>query len=329
MLELARTKEASVSDEDKTKVSGSQASERTSHRASNMKKKPPISERIVPALLFMCALVSVLTTIGIIFTLLFETINFFKIVSVFEFFTGLQWAPLFRPQHFGILPLISGTLLITLIASLVAVPIGLASAIYLSEYAPDKVRRVVKPVLEILAGIPTIVYGFFALTLVTPFIRFFLPETDFFNALSAGIVVGIMIIPMVASLSEDAMTAVPRALREGALALGATKLETSLKVVVPAALSGIVASVVLSLSRAIGETMIVTLAAGATPKMALNPLESIQTMTAYIVQISHGDAPFGSVEYLSLYAVGATLFVMTLIMNLLAQFISRKYREEY
>lgn len=296
---------------------------------SNLKKRPPVTNRIIPALLFMCALVSVLTTAGIIFTLLFETINFFTEVSVLEFITGTQWAPLFKPQHFGILPLVTGTLLITLIASLVAVPIGLASAIFLSEYAPDKVRRVIKPILEILAGIPTIVYGFFALTLVTPFIRFFIPQTDFFNALSAGIVVGIMIIPMVASLSEDAMRAVPRALREGALALGATKLETSLKVVVPAALSGIVASVVLSLSRAIGETMIVTLAAGATPKMAFNPLESIQTMTAYIVQISSGDAPFGTVEYMSLYAVGTTLFIMTLVMNMLAQYISRKYREEY
>ncbi|RXT04952.1 phosphate ABC transporter permease subunit PstC [Ammoniphilus sp. CFH 90114] len=294
-----------------------------------MKKKPPISERIVPAILLLCALVSVFTTIGIIGTLLLETIEFFKVVSVIEFFTGTKWAPLFKPQYFGILPLITGTLLIAFIASLVAVPIGLASAIYLSEYAPPKVRKTVKPILEILAGIPTIVYGFFALTLVTPLIRFFLPGTDFFNALSAGIVVGIMIIPMVASLSEDAMTAVPRSLREGALALGATKLETSLKVVVPAALSGIVASVVLSLSRAVGETMIVTLAAGATPKMAFNPLESIQTMTAYIVQISHGDAPFGTIEYLSLYAVGSTLFVMTLVMNMLAQYISRKYREEY
>lgn len=300
-----------------------------SHRARNMKKRPPISEKIMPNLLLLCALVSVFTTIGIIFTLLFETLNFFKQVSIIEFLTGFKWAPLFKPQHFGILPLVSGTLLITLIASIVAVPIGLASAIFLSEYAPDKLRRIIKPILEILAGIPTIVYGFFALTLVTPFIRLFLPETDFFNALSAGIVVGIMIIPMVASLSEDAMTAVPRSLREGALALGATKLETSIKVVVPAALSGIVASVVLSLSRAIGETMIVTLAAGATPKMAYNPLESIQTMTAYIVQISSGDAPFGTVEYLSLYAVGATLFIMTLIMNMLAQYIARKYREEY
>lgn len=322
---MATTKNSTKDKTNKIEVSGYE----TAHRASNMRKKPPLSNRIIPALLFLCALVSVLTTAGIIFTLLFETINFFQQVSLIEFLTGTQWAPLFRPQHFGILPLVTGTLLITFIASLVAVPIGLASAIFLSEYAPEKVRRVIKPILEILAGIPTIVYGFFALTLVTPFIRLFLPETDFFNALSAGIVVGIMIIPMVASLSEDAMTAVPRALREGALALGATKLETSLKVVVPAALSGIVASVVLSLSRAIGETMIVTLAAGATPKMAFNPLESIQTMTAYIVQISSGDAPFGSIEYMSLYAVGATLFVMTLVMNMLAQYISRRYREEY
>ena len=326
MLDLATKSSAKAQVKDiKLETSSNEAS----NRGSKMKKKPPVSDRIIPALLFMCALVSVLTTVGIISTLLFETINFFKQVSLFEFLTGTKWAPLFKPQHFGILPLVTGTLLITFIASIVAVPIGLASAIFLSEYAPDKVRHVIKPLLEILAGIPTIVYGFFALTLVTPFIRLFLPETDFFNALSAGIVVGIMIIPMVASLSEDAMTAVPRTLREGAFALGATKLETSLKVVVPAALSGIVASVVLSLSRAIGETMIVTLAAGATPKMAFNPLESIQTMTAYIVQISSGDAPFGTIEYLSLYAVGATLFVITMVMNMFAQYISRKYREEY
>lgn len=219
--------------------------------------------------------------------------------------------------------------MITAIASVLAIPIGLGSAIYLSEYAPGKVRSVLKPVLEILAGIPTIVYGFFALTFVTPIIKFIFPNTDIFNALSAGIVVGIMIIPLISSLSEDAMVAVPAALRNGAYALGSTKLEVALKIVVPAALSGIVSSFVLALSRAIGETMIVTLAAGALPNMSFNPLESVQTLTAYIVSVSSGDTRYGSVEYLTIYAVGITLFVMTLLMNILAGYISRKFREEY
>ena len=214
-------------------------------------------------------------------------------------------------------------------AAMVAIPIGLASAIYLSEYAPDGLRRVLKPILEILAGIPTVVYGFFAFTFVTPLLRNFLPEMGVFNALSASIVVGIMIIPMIASLSEDAMSSVPRGIREAAYAMGSTKLEVSLKVVVPAALSGIIASFVLGLSRAIGETMIVTLAAGATPKMTFDPTESIQTMTAYMVQAAMGDISFGSTVYKSIYAVGMTLFVFTLVMNLLAQYISRRFKEEY
>jgi phosphate transport system permease protein len=231
--------------------------------------------------------------------------------------------------EFGVLPLVSGTLKITLVASVVAMPIGLGSAIYLSEYAPEKVRSMVKPILEILAGIPTIVYGFFALTFVTPLIKSLIPETDLFNALSAGIVVGIMIIPMISSLSEDAMMAVPRSLRDAAYALGSTRLETALKVVVPAAFSGIVASFVLALSRAVGETMIVTLAAGALPTLNWSFLESVQTLTAYIVAVSQGDAAYGSVEYLTIYAVGITLFVITLIMNMIAGYISRKFREEY
>ncbi|MFC4075753.1 phosphate ABC transporter permease subunit PstC [Salinithrix halophila] len=288
-------------------------------------------EGMIPKLLLVCALVSVFTTFGIVFTLLLETSSFFQKVSLIDFITGTEWTALFSgtQQKFGVLPLISGTLLVTGVAALVAVPIGLASAIYLSEYAHRQVRKVVKPILEILAGVPTIVYGFFALTFVTPLLRTFLPDMSVFNALSAGIVVGIMIIPMIASLSEDAMNSVPRNIREAAYAMGSTKLEVALKVVVPAALSGIIASFVLGLSRAIGETMIVTIAAGATPNMTFNPTDTIQTMTAYIVQAATGDNSYGSIAYTSIYAVGITLFLFTLAMNLLAQYISRRFKEEY
>ncbi|BFH15442.1 phosphate ABC transporter permease subunit PstC [Paenibacillus melissococcoides] len=288
-----------------------------------------LSDKIVPVLLFLCAAVSVLTTIGIVYTLFSETWNFFSRVNIADFLFGTRWSPLIQPKEFGILPLIGGTLLVTLIACLVAIPIGLASAIYLSEYAPDRVRKIVKPVLEVLAGVPTIVYGYFALTFVTPIIREIFPSTGVFNALSAGIVVGIMIIPMVSSLSEDAMTAVPRSLRHGAYALGATRFEVALKIVVPAALSGIVSSAVLAFSRAIGETMIVTVAAGATPQLTFNPLESIQTMTAYIVQVSLGDTPHGSIEYGTIFAVGMTLFIITFLLNILALWVARRFREEY
>lgn len=289
-----------------------------------------ISEKVAPLIFLLCAVISVFTTIGIIFTLLLETITFFNRVSIIEFITSIEWYPFVENDpSYGILPLILGTLLITLIAMLVAIPIGLASAIYLSEYASDQTRRVIKPILEVLAGVPTIVYGFFALTFVTPLLQNFIPSLPIFNALSPGIVVGIMIIPMIASLSEDAMSSVPRSMREGALAMGATKLEVALKVVLPAALSGIIASFVLGISRAIGETMIVAVAAGSTPKFTLDVTESIQTMTAYIVQVSLGDAGYGSTVYYSIYAVGMTLFVFTLLMNLLAQYISRKFREEY
>ncbi|HEY0827798.1 MAG TPA: phosphate ABC transporter permease subunit PstC [Bacilli bacterium] len=292
-------------------------------------KKSYAADKIMPVILFLCAFVSVITTAGIVITLLTETFQFFKQVSIIEFFTSTKWSPLIEPKSFGIMSLLSGTFLVTLIACLVAIPIGLMSAIYLSEYAPIRVRSIVKPILEVLAGVPTIVYGYFALTFVTPLIRIILPETGIFNALSASIVVGIMIIPMVTSLSEDAMMAVPRALRDGAYALGATRLEVAWKIVVPAALSGIVASFVLAFSRAIGETMIVTLAAGATPKLTADPLESIQTMTAYIVQVSLGDTPHGTVEYGSIYAVGMTLFVITFLLNILAQYVARRFREEY
>jgi phosphate transport system permease protein len=292
-------------------------------------KRKSISDLVIPKILLAFTLLSIVTTVGIVVTLLTETINFFRIVSIFEFFTDTQWTPLFAEKHFGILPLLSGTLLITIGAAIVAVPVGLFSAIYLSEYASDRVRNVVKPVLEVLAGIPTIVYGFFALTFVTPVLRLIFPEMSIFNAASASIVVGIMIIPMISSLSEDAMASVPSSIRDAAYALGSTRLEVSLKVVVPAALSGIVASFVLALSRAIGETMIVALAAGATPNLTLNPLESIQTMTAFIVQVSKGDTPHGSIEYLSIFAVGMSLFVLTFLMNMLARYFTRRFKEEY
>jgi phosphate transport system permease protein len=287
------------------------------------------NERLIGAALFLCSVVSILTTIGIVAVLVYESTAFFRQVSIIEFLTGRQWTPMFIEQHFGILPLLTGSLLIAFFAGIVALPVGLAAAIYLSEYASDGVRKVLKPVLEILAGIPTVVYGFFALTFVTPIIRSIWPGTDVYNALSASIVVGIMIIPMVSSLSEDAMSAVPRVLREGAYALGATKFEVATRTVVPAALSGIIASFILAVSRAIGETMIVTIAAGGQANLTLNPLRSVQTMTAYIAQTATGELAHGSVEYQTIFAVGLTLFAITLIMNILSIFLLRRYREVY
>ncbi|MGF9975216.1 phosphate ABC transporter permease subunit PstC [Viridibacillus arvi] len=297
---------------------------------SRGKGSKKIVEKVMPILLFTTALISVLTTFGIVFTLIFETFEFFKEVPIIDFLFGTEWLPFSsREPMYGILPLILGTLKVTVIAVLVAVPLGIAAAIYLSEYASDRTRRTIKPVLEILAGIPTIVYGFFALTFVTPMLQELIPGLKIFNALSPGIVVGIMILPMIASLSEDAMTSVPNAMREGALALGSTKLEVAIKIVLPAALSGILASVVLAVSRAIGETMIVSLAGGATPTFDFSVTDSIQTMTAYIVQVSTGDAGYGTTIYYSIYSVGFTLFIFTLLMNLLAHFISKRFREEY
>jgi phosphate transport system permease protein len=289
-----------------------------------------IVEKIVPKVLLITAIISVLTTMGILFTLISESLTFFQKIPFIEFITSTEWSPFNSSDpKFGIYPLLMGTLKVTIVAMIVAIPAGLASAIYLSEYASDKTRRTIKPILEVLAGIPTIVYGFFALTFVTPLLQEFIPALGIFNALSPGIVVGIMIIPMVASLSEDAMTAVPKSLREGALGLGSTKFEVAVKVVIPAALSGIISSFVLAFSRAIGETMIVSVAGGATPSMSLDLTQSIQTMTAYIVQVSGGDISHGSITYYSIYAVGMALFVFTLLMNLLAQYISRRFREEY
>ncbi|MDP2469711.1 MAG: phosphate ABC transporter permease subunit PstC [Candidatus Palauibacterales bacterium] len=286
-------------------------------------------ERLIAALLFGCGLISVLTTVGIVVVLVTESAGFFREVPIAEFLTGTRWSPMYSEQHFGILPLLNGTLLIAAGSMLVALPVGLTSAIYLSEYAAPRTRAVIKPILEVLAGIPTVVYGYFALTFVTPLIRMAFPGTGIFNAASGAIVVGIMIIPMVASLSEDALNAVPLSLREAAYGLGATKFEVSTRVVVPSALSGIVASFILAISRAVGETMAVTLAAGATPKMTLNFLESIQTMTAYIVQVSLGETPHGTLEYRTIFAVGLVLFLITLVMNLLSQRITRRFREEY
>jgi len=286
-------------------------------------------ERLIAALLFGCGLISVLTTVGIVVVLVTESAGFFREVPIAEFLTGTRWSPMYSEQHFGILPLLNGTLLIAAGSMLVALPVGLTSAIYLSEYAAPRTRAVIKPILEVLAGIPTVVYGYFALTFVTPLIRMAFPGTGIFNAASGAIVVGIMIIPMVASLSEDALNAVPLSLREAAYGLGATKFEVSTRVVVPSALSGIVASFILAISRAVGETMAVTLAAGATPKMTLNFLESIQTMTAYIVQVSLGETPHGTLEYRTIFAVGLVLFLITLVMNLVSQRITRRFREEY
>jgi phosphate transport system permease protein len=295
----------------------------------NKKSMANIMEKIIPAILFILASITILTTLGILYTLLTEAIEFFKRVPIWEFFTTTELKPLSQNPKFGVLPLINGTIISTIIAMLIAGPIGLMSAIYLSEYASDKVRRVLKPLLEVLAGIPTIVYGFFAFTFVTPLIRSVWPEVEATNILSPGIVMGVMIIPMIASLSEDAMNSVPNAMREGSLAMGATKLETTFKVVIPAAFSGIIASFVLGISRAIGETMIVTIASGSSKNFTFDITQSMQTMTAYIVEVSGGEAAAGSTIYYSLYAVALTLFVFTLLMNLLARYVSRKFREEY
>ncbi len=286
-------------------------------------------ERAIEGALFLCALLSVGTTAGIIAVLAAETVAFFREVSIVEFLTGTEWTPLFATQQFGVLPLLLGTTVVSAIALAVAVPCGLLAAIYLSEYAPERLRRVVKPVLEILAGVPTVVYGYFALTFVTPALQAWLPGLSGFNALSPGLVMGLMILPLVSSLSEDAMRAVPRGLREGAYALGATRMQTAWQIVVPAAFSGITAAVILAASRAIGETMIVAIAAGQQPRLTANPFVPIETMTAYIVQVSLGDTPQGTLEYRTIFAVGMLLFVMTFALNLLSTWLRNRFREEY
>lgn len=275
------------------------------------------------------AAISILTSFGIVGTLIFDTIEFFSRVPIWNFLTDTKWTPLFSSKQFGIFVLISATMLIAVIAILVAIPLGLLSAIFLSEYASPRVRQILKPLLEILAGVPTIVYGYFALLTVTPVLEVFLPQIKIFNALSAALVLGVMITPMIASLSEDAIYAVPQRLRDGAYALGATKRETVTSVVLPAALSGIVSSIILAISRAVGETMIVSVAAGANPVLGFNPLQSVMTMTAFIVQIVKGDAPYGTTIYYTLFAVGTTLFLMTLVLNIFSFWFVRRFREKY
>jgi phosphate transport system permease protein len=286
-------------------------------------------EFVIEWALFLCALLSIGTTIGIIAVLTVETFAFLREVSIVEFLTGTEWTPLFANPRFGVLPLVTGTLLVSSIAMLVALPMGLLSAIYLSEYANPKLRRVVKPILELLAGIPTVVYGYFALLFVTPLLQKFMPSLAGFNALGPGIVMGIMILPLVSSLAEDAMRGVPRGLREGSYALGATKMQTSVRVVVPAAFSGITAAFILAVSRAIGETMIVAIAAGQQPRLTWDPTVPVETMTAYIVQISLGDTPQGTLEYRTIFAVGMLLFIGTFVLNLASAWLRERFREEY
>lgn len=286
-------------------------------------------EELIRWLLFTSAGVSVLTTVGIVIVLAVEAAEFFEHVTFAEFLFGARWTPLLEPRSFGVLPLVAGTVLIVAGSSVIALPIGLACGIYLTEYASPRVRGLVKPVLEVLAGVPTVVYGYFALTTVTPALARIFPSIEVFNALSGAVVVGLMVLPLVASLCDDALQSVPNSLRQAAYALGATPTEVTLRVVLPAGLSGVLASFVLAMSRAIGETMAVTLASGATPRLTLNPLESIQTMTAYIVQVSKGDTPAGTVEYQTLFAVGALLFVMTLGLNIAAHRILRRFHEVY
>jgi len=288
-----------------------------------------VKEQLIEGLLFLCSLLSVFTTIAIIFILFGESWGFFKQVSIIEFLTDTQWTPLFTIKHFGILPLLSGTILTTLIAVLIAVPIGLVSAIYLSEYATAKTRQIIKPLMEILAAIPTVVYGYFALLLITPFLKKFVPGLSGFNSLSAGIVMGIMIIPLVSSLSEDAMHSVPMGLREGAYALGSHKIQVAFRIVFPAALSGITAAIILGVSRAIGETMIVAIAAGQQPHLTFNPLVPVETITAFIVQVSLGDTPHGTLEYKTIFVCGLTLFLLTFVLNMISFQLKRRFQNIY
>lgn len=286
-------------------------------------------EKVIEGLLFLCSAVTVLTTLGILFVLLSESIKFFSEVSIIEFITDKEWTPLFADKQFGIMPLVSGTLLTTFIAILVALPLGLTIAVYLNEYADKRFTEVVKPVLEILASVPTVVYGFFALLFVTPMLQRVFPGMSGFNALSAGLVMGVMILPYVSSLSEDALRAVPQSLREAAYGMGSTKFQTAFRVMIPAASSGIVVSIILAVSRAIGETMIVAIAAGQEPKLTLNPLESVETITTYIVQVSMGDVPRDSLEYRTIFAAGITLFIFTFTLNNISFWVRKKYQQKY
>ncbi len=313
-------------------ASTSTSSAVTSAGRTLRKSRPRYGERVIEVMLFAAALVSIATTIGIVIAVLVPTVEFFQKISFKEFFTGTRWTPLFADPSYGVLPLVTATVVVTLIAMIFAVPLGVGAAIYLSEYAADRTRKILKPALEVLAGVPTVVYGFFALKGITPFLRDIWPVGDgprIFNALVAGFVMGIMIIPTVASLSEDAMSAVPRSLRDGAYALGSSKMLVALRVVLPAAVSGIIAAIVLGLSRAIGETMIVAIAAGGQALLSFNPLEGMLTMTAFIAQAGSGDVPVGSIDYKTIFAVASLLFLITFTLNMFSIRLVRKYREVY
>ena len=286
-------------------------------------------EKVIEYLLTLSGIITIFTTIGIIWVLISESWGFFASVPLKSFLFDTEWTPLFSQKHYGILPLLSGTFLTTLIAMLVALPFGIIIAVYLSEYAHRDFRKSVKPALEILAAVPTVVYGFFALTVVTPFLQSFIPELGTFNALSAGLVMGIMIIPVISSLSEDALYAVPKSLREASYGMGATKFQTSFRVVVPAASSGILVSVILGIARAVGETMVVAIAAGQQPTLTFDPRDAVETITAYIVQVSLGDVDHGSMEYKTIFAAGITLFVFTFLLNNVSFWIKKKYQEKY
>jgi phosphate transport system permease protein len=295
--------------------------------AKNIRRN--VKERIIEFILMTAALVAVATTFAIVGVLLFESLSFFKTVSVVDFLTDSQWTPLFEDAHYGIMPLVSGTLTTSAIALAVAVPIGTVSAIFLSEFASHKTRETIKPILELLVGVPTVVFGYFALFFVTPMLQAIYPQLPSFNMLGAGIVMGVMIIPYIASMSEDAMRAVPMSMREGSYAMGATRFQTAIKVVTPAAVSGIVAAYILAISRAVGETMVVAIAAGQQPNLTFNPLDSAATITAYIVQVAMGDLPHGSIGYQSIFAAGLVLMIMTLSFNIVGHWVRKKYRENY
>jgi phosphate transport system permease protein len=286
-------------------------------------------EKLIEGLLAICALLTVLTTAGILYVLISEAVMFFNEVSIVDFLTDTQWTPLFADKHFGIISLLSGTLLTSLIAILVALPTGLIIALFLNEYATLSFKNTIKPILEILASVPTVVYGFFALTVVTPFLQSFIPGMSGFNSLSAGIVMGIMIIPYVSSLSDDAISAVPRYIREGSLALGANRFQTAIRVILPSASSGIIVSAILAISRAIGETMIVAIAAGQQPRLTMNPLVPVETITTYIVKVSLGDVAHNSLEYRTIFAAGITLFVFTFALNNLSYWLNKKFEKKY
>lgn len=303
--------------------------DRSLENFAKIKAKRILKERLIKAVLFCAASVSVLTTVGIIYTLLIETVKFFFSVSIIDFFTDNQWTPLFADAHFGIMVLLSGTITSSVVALLIAIPLGTTIAIYLSEFASFRVRETMKPLLELLSGVPTIIYGFFALMFVTPLIQMIYPSLPAFNILSAGIVMGIMIIPYVASLSEDAMRAVPMSLKEGAYAMGSTRFQTATRVVFPAALSGVASAYILGISRAVGETMILAVAAGMQPTLTFNPLEPAATITAYIVQVALGDVPHASIGYQTIFAAGMTLFVITFAFNIAGFYLRKRYREVY